>query len=123
MGKSFIKRLRVPLEGRDKFSLYSKSGTLLATGYTRVVIGKRGPYVEFREPQIQLQNFQIPQLEEYRVTNGVSYYIEYRSKDPSYVKLYFQKRTVAYADYKIGRYYISPFDLVMEYNQKVINER
>jgi len=123
MGKSFIKRLRVPLEGRDKLFLYSKSGTLLSTGYTRVVIGKRGPYVEFREPQIQIQNFKIPQLEEYRVTNGVSYYIEYRSKDDSYVKLYFQKRIVAYADYKIGRYYISPFDLVMEYNQPVIEER
>lgn len=123
MGKSFIKRLRVPLEGRDKFSLYSKSGTLLAAGYTRIVIGKRGPYVEFQEPQIQLQNFQIPLEEEYRVASGVSYYIEYRSKDPSYVKLYFQKRTVAYADYKIGRYYISPFDLVMKYDQPVIKER
>lgn len=123
MGKSFIKRLRVPLEGRDKLNLYSKSGALLATGYTRVVIGKRGPYVEFREPQIQIQNFKIPQLEEYRVTNGVSYYIEYRSKDDSYVKLYFQKRTVAYADYKVGLYYISPFDLVMKYDQPVIKER
>lgn len=123
MARSFTKRLKIPLEGRDKVNLYSKSGTLLASGYTRVVIGKRGPYVEFSEPQIQLQNFQIPIEEEYRVGNGVSYYIEYRSKDPSYVKLYFQKRTVAYADYKIGRYYISPFDLVMEYNQRVIDER
>jgi hypothetical protein len=120
MGKSFIKRLRVPLEGRDKLFLYSKSGTLLAIGYTRVVIGKRGPYVEFSEPQIQLQNFQIPIEEEYRVANGVSYYIEYRSKDSCYVKLYFQKRTVAYADYKVGLYYISPFDLVMKYDQPVI---
>ena len=123
MARSFTKRLRIPLEGRDKVNLYSKSGTLLATGYIRVVIGKRGPYVEFSKPQIQLQNFQIPLEEEYRIDNGVSYYIEYRSKDPSYVKLYFQKRTVAYADYKIGRYYISPFDLVMEYNQQVIDER
>jgi hypothetical protein len=29
------------------------------------------------------------------------------------VKLYLQKRTVAYADYRIGMCYISPFDMVM----------
>jgi len=123
MARSFTQRLCIPLEGRDKVNLYSKSGTLLAIGYTRVVIGKRGPYIEFSEPQIQKSNFQIPLEEEYRIDNGVSYYIEYRSKDPSYVKLYFQKRTIAYADYKIGRYYMSPFDLLMEYNQPTIEER
>ena len=34
MSKSFSKRLRIPLEGLDKLSLYSKKGTLLANGYT-----------------------------------------------------------------------------------------
>lgn len=123
MARSFAKRLCIPLEGKDKLSLYSKSGTLIAIGYARVVIGKRGPYVEFSEPQIQIQNFQIPIEEEYRTDNKVSYYIEYRSKDSSYVKLYFQKRTVAYADYKIGLYYISPSDLVMKYGQPLMKYR
>lgn len=86
---------------------------LLASGYSRVVIGKRGPYIEFAESHILKENFHIPQAEEYRETNNVCYYIEHRSNDESYVKLYHQKRRVAYADYKIGMYYISPFDLFM----------
>ena len=113
MGKSFAKRLRIPLEGRDKLFLYSKSGTLLATGYTRVVIGKRGPYIEFNDAQIQKKEFHIPEGESYRLGNQVEYYVEYRSNDDSNVMLYHQKRKVAYADYRIGMYYISPFDLVM----------
>ena len=28
------------------------------------------------------------------------------------MKVYWQKKTVDYADYRVGRYYISPFDLV-----------
>jgi hypothetical protein len=30
------------------------------------------------------------------------------------VKVYGQKRTVDYADYKVGLFYISPFDLFVE---------
>jgi len=120
VAKSFAKRLRIPLDGRDKLALFSKSGTLLSKGYTRVVIGERGPYVEFNESQILISNFEIPEEEKYRLTNGVSFYVEYRSKDKDYVKLYFQKRKVAYADYRIGLYYISPFDLYMQYSMPVI---
>jgi hypothetical protein len=36
------------------------------------------------------------------------------------VMLYFQKRTVAYADYKVGLCYISPFDLLRDELQPVI---
>ena len=57
MSRAFIKRLRIPLSGRDKFPLYSKKGTLLTLGYNRVVIGKRGPYVEITEAQILKDNF------------------------------------------------------------------
>ena len=120
MAKSFVKRLRIPLEGRYKLALYSKRGALLAHGYNRVVIGGRGPYVEFNDSQILISTFEIPEEEKYRLTNGVSFYVEYRSKDNDYVKLYFQKRKVAYADYRIGLYYISPFDLYMQYSMPVI---
>ena len=37
-----------------------------------------------------------------------------RTKDQSNVKVYDQKRTVEYADYKVGLFYISPFDLFVE---------
>ena len=37
-----------------------------------------------------------------------------RLKDQSNVKVYDQKRTVEYADYKVGLFYVSPFDLFSE---------
>jgi len=37
--------------------------------------------------------------------------VEWRTKDQSNVKVYEQKRRVEYADYKVGLFYISPFDL------------
>jgi hypothetical protein len=40
--------------------------------------------------------------------------VEWRTKDQSKVKVYDQKRTVEYADYKVGLFYISPFDLFVE---------
>ena len=40
--------------------------------------------------------------------------MEWRTKDQSNVKVYDQKRTVDYADYKVGLFYISPFDLFVE---------
>jgi hypothetical protein len=109
--KSYSERLKIPLEGDETLQLYTKSGTKVATGYERVVLGGRGPYVEFRADQIVEENFEIPEDQEYRKTDKRVYYIEARSKDDSYVKLYIQKRTVAYADYKVGMLYISPFEL------------
>jgi len=109
--KSYSERLKIPLEGDETLQLYTKSGTKVATGYERIVIGDRGPYIEFRADQIVEENFEIPEDQEYRKTDKRVYYVEARSKDDSYVKLYFQKKTVAYADYKVGMLYISPFDL------------
>jgi len=122
MGKSFIKRLRIPLGGSYKLPLYSTFGTLIAKGYSRVVIGQRGPYVEFNESQIFLkESFTIPEIEKYRLTNNICFYVEYRSTDESNIKLYFQKRRVKYADYKIGMYYISPFDLKFDNGMPIID--
>jgi hypothetical protein len=42
------------------------------------------------------------------------FYVEWRTKDQSNVKVYEQKRTVDYADYKVGLFEISPFDLFFE---------
>lgn len=106
--------------GAEELELYSVSGTLLAIGYTRVVIGKRGPYVEFKKEHIQWGQFRIPYEETYRLNNPFVFYDEYRSIDKSYVKLYLQKKTVGYADYKIGLCYISPMDLLRKEMQPVI---
>lgn len=82
--------------------------------HLRVVIGDRGPYVEFDWQQIIAKNFFIPVDQEYRKTDKRVYYVEARSNDAAYVKLYYQKRTVAYADYKINKVYISPFELTSD---------
>jgi hypothetical protein len=97
--------------GDDITKLFSSNKLLLSKGYTRIVIGGRGPYVELNENQICLSSFHIPKDQLYRLTDKRIYYVEMRSIDNSYVKLYYQLKTVAYADYKIGMFYISPLDL------------
>ena len=114
------KRLLINVEHGADLKFYSQGGLYLAYGYLRVVIGKRGPYVEFSPNQIIWENFLVPEKEKYRLTNAVVYYNEYRSKDPLFVKLYHQKRAVAYADYRIGLCYMSPFDLLRDEYQPVI---
>ena len=85
--------------------------TVIARKYERVVIGQRGPYVEFTPNQILCDKLFIPKNQLYRLSDPKIYYIEFRTNDESNVKVYYQMRTVAYADYKIGYFYISPSDL------------
>jgi hypothetical protein len=114
MRASYEERLKIPIEGSDAIafcSLCSSSGLLLATGYTKVVIGDRGPYVEFSRFQIIWLAFSL--VDQWRVSSDVAYYVEYRSRCDANVKLYLQKKHVTYADYKVGFCYISPFDLYL----------
>jgi hypothetical protein len=94
---------------------FTKSGECVALHHERTVFGDRGPYVEFKETQIDLLNMHIPQRQLYRINDpkwiDKVYYVEYRTNKDN-VKVYFQKRLVSYADYKIGMYYISPDDLL-----------
>ncbi len=106
-------KLRIPILGTN-INLYSHDRTKLAIGYVRVVIGKRGPYVEFLKSHIEWNQFIVPENQFYRFDSKVTYYNEFRSIDNSFVMLYEQKRLVKYADYKIGMYYISPKDLETE---------
>jgi exo-beta-1,3-glucanase (GH17 family) len=45
---------------------------------------------------------------------GKAIFLEWRTKDQINVKVYDQKRTVDYADYRVGLFYISPFELYVE---------
>jgi len=109
--------LNADKEGDDNVTLWTKSHDLqVATGYNRIVIGGRGPYVEFTEDQIRLESFHIPADQLYRLTDKRVYYVEFRSNDESNVKLYYQLQTVAYADYRIGMFYISPYDLYLSFS-------
>jgi len=100
---------------------FSYSGSLLAAGYNRIVHGGRGPYVEFVDRQICHANLVVPPAESWRLGSSRCYYDEYRSNDKSYVKVYHQKKCVNYADYIVGMWYMSPFDLVTDvYGELII---
>lgn len=59
----------------------------------------------------------MPDEEKYRLGHPWKervYYVEWRTNDESNVKVYDQKGGVDYADYKVGLFYMSPFDLFVE---------
>ena len=54
--------------------------------YTRVVIGERGPYVEFLPGHLIWDNLQMPDEEKYRLEHPWKdkvFYVEWRTKDQS----------------------------------------
>jgi hypothetical protein len=103
--------LTIPIEDGSNIPLYLNAPHFaISKGYNRVVIGQRGPYVEFNKNQIICNALYIPCSQLYRLSDPKVYYIEFRTTDCD-VKVYYQMRSVAYADYKIGYFYISPSDL------------
>lgn len=111
---NYIERLKISIEGNQQTKFETFDNFFVATGYERIVIGGRGPYVEFNSTQINLDSFIISDEEYWRINSDLAYYVEYRTSSISNVKVYFQKKLVDYADYKIGLYYISPFDLLAD---------
>jgi len=95
---------------------YTKANTLIAVGYVRVVIGERGAYIEFTTEQLKHDVMIIPDDQKWRFLPQFDhcYYHEYRTKDSSWVKIYHQRRTVAYANYRVGLWYISPLELTSD---------
>jgi hypothetical protein len=95
----------------------TRCGTVLGRGYVRVVIGGRGPYVEFDDSQIVAEAVRVPPDQAWRLDPkyvGHAFYTEWRSADDAFVKLYFQRKLVDYADYRLSHWYVSPFDLTTE---------
>lgn len=89
----------------------------MATGYTRIVIGQRGPYIEFKPDQINLINLHIPEDKRYKLKpywREKVDYIEWRTNDGVNMKVYEQLKTVDYADYRVGLLYASPFELFVD---------
>ena len=96
--------------GIFKQDLYTKSGILFAKEFIRVIHGGRGDYIEFNKNQIlpQLCN-KFPKLSDDELVLQGHYY-EWLTPlyDDFDTKVYRQLRTVKYADYKVGLYYVSP---------------
>lgn len=91
-------------------TLWLPSRVRIATGYVRVVLGDRGPYVEFETAQLRHRRLYVPAAARWRFTSDVAFYEEYRTR-PDGVMVYHQRLRVTYADYRPGYWYISPFDL------------
>lgn len=100
--------------------LYLPSGVLFAHGYERVVLGGRGPYIEFTAEQLRPELLQLPTPQRWRLTSERAFYEEYRT-DPDQVMVYHQRRTVVYADYRVGYWYVSPFDLRTRHGHRLIS--
>lgn len=118
-------RLGLAEEGNPTTEFFTKAGTLIARGYLRIVYGDHGPYLEFLPNQMVREAWRLS------VKKGPqAWYDECQPKDGSNCKLYVQKRDVkmlrnpprgrysvnnnrlgGYADYRVGRLYISPDDI------------
>lgn len=110
--EEYRQRLILPEEvGEDEIIFRTKSSLEVARWYERVVIGDRGPYIEFHGEMLTKDGIYIPKNQEWRIKNALCYYVEWRTKDECNVKIYNQKRPVKYTNYKVGCWYISPFDL------------
>lgn len=85
-------------------------GVVIARCATRVVHGGRGDYVEIADNDMIKSTIYVPEQQRYRLSppwDSKVYYHWYETWHGGY-KVYFQRKTVSYADYKIGHWYISP---------------
>lgn len=90
-------------------------GTEFASGYTQIVVGDYGAFLEIDGNQINKDVFQVQQGQEYRLIDPrYAEHVKYiwmTVPDGSSVKIYWQQRAVEYADYIPGMYYVSPFEI------------
>jgi len=107
----FRSKIDIPLDGDEEMEFRNKAGTLIAKGYKRVVIGDYGPYVEFDISNIKYKNIKEKWPGSFK--KNVKY-VWFHTKDKVETKIYCQRQTVPYADYRVGMYYIHPSDLIIE---------
>jgi hypothetical protein len=109
----YASRIVVPLSGDPAIPLYTSSGLIVATGFRRIVVGGRGPYVEFDDQQVVRDSILLTPIHHY-------YYDEWRTKDSANVKLYHQRATVSYADYLVGMWYVAPYLLFLADGRRLL---
>lgn len=89
-------------DGGDEV-LINEAGTQISRGWSRIVVGDYGAFVELSPERACREN--------YSVGTGGDAYNWLRTFDRVRTKVYEQLRGVAYADYKPGRYYVAPDDV------------
>ena len=107
-------------------SLYTLNGSLICNGYDRIVIGDYGAYIEFSSEQANKDLFAVAAGQEYRIDNLRYANVKYAwltINDESQIKIYYQKNTVSYADYKPQHYYVSVYEVYPEIITELIGEQ
>lgn len=99
----------------DTTKLETRSGTVIASGYNRIVIGDYGAFVEFSRAQANARHLKIKEGQSYRIEDPrYAEHVKYlwlTADDNSDVKVYDQKCSVEYADYKPGMLYVSVYEV------------
>lgn len=101
------------INGNLNCEIYDLFHNPIAKGYSRIVIGDYGAYVEIPLDKMILNDIIVKPGEEYRFNPkyaNVKYHW-YCLKQNLNIKIYYQKNTVKYADYKPEMFYISPYEL------------
>ena len=82
------------------------------------VCGDYGIFLEADKEDMLLNNLQIKKGQEYRIYDPQFIpHVKYHwmtTKDNSDIKIYYQQKTVDYADYLIGKYYFSPYEATIK---------
>jgi len=76
--------------------------------YVRIVHGGRGSYIELTREQLNCTDINIPENQMWRLSPKWASKVFYIWHDIAGVKIYEQLKTVHYADYVVGMYYIDP---------------
>lgn len=103
------------INGANNRLLCTKKDTVFCSGYTRIVIGDYGAFIEIAPNQMYKAHLIVKPGQEYRINDpkyskNVKYHW-YTINDDSDIKIYHQQRKVAYADYLPGMYYVSPHEI------------
>ena len=119
--KQHFENLGLTEEGRPDTVFKSSSGINIAKGYNRVVYGGRGPYIEFERHHFTCalkskygNSFDsVPKKSNY-------YYVWVMPEKAPDIKIYYQIKKVKYADYRLDRFYVDPYSLLIYLPQKNI---
>lgn len=115
--RAIYKRYTDMLDLNPAKPLYTHNGIKIAEGFERLVIGDYGTYIEYDLSQVPAgMRYSVEPGQEYRKLPGWRNRVKYiwytiPDSDP-HVKIYWQLRTVSYADYKRKKFYISPFEVI-----------
>lgn len=87
---------------------FANTLTTFSNGFQRLVIGNHGPYIEMDSIVLPIV---VKPGHEWRIGSSRVKYEWYIPKDSRELKIYKQINTVGYADYRVGMFYVCPYEL------------